>query len=319
MGERFGHLWRRLTEYPAWEVAVELALLWLIVFAVYRFVRGTRAAGALKGLVLILIVGTLAVRLIGDQQFPRITALYSKFVTIALVAMVVTFQPELRRALIRIGETPFFRSSSSSVRSTVEAVVSAVEFLSKNKFGGLIAIERTIGLRDAIETGQILNADVSAPLLQSIFWPNNPLHDMAVVIRGGKIVAAGVQFPLADPADVGDPTLGTRHRAAIGMARVSDALIVVVSEETGAISLADGASFRRWLTPEDLGSELVKRLARSASASSAASATAEGPGGFSDRGADDSGGSGDSAMGLAPPPIARLDAREPSDKEKKLA
>lgn len=263
MFERFSHVARRLGEYPFWEVAIELVVLWLIVYAVYRFVRGTRAAGALKGLLFLLIVGTLAFRFIGDQQFPRLTALYSKFITIALIALVVTFQPELRRALIRLGETPFFRTSTTQVRPVVDAVVAAATFLSKNKFGALIAIERSIGLRDAIETGQSLNADLSPALLESIFWPNNPLHDMAVVVRGTRIIAAGVQFPLADPADVSDPSLGTRHRAAIGMARVSDALVLVVSEETGAISLADGTTFQRWLSPENLRDEILRRLTRS--------------------------------------------------------
>jgi diadenylate cyclase len=262
LGDRFSHLVQRITDYPWWEISIELTVLWLVVYSAYRFVRGTRAAGALKGLLFLLIIGTLVFRFFGDQQFPRLTALYSKFITIALIALVVTFQPELRRALIRLGETPFFRTSGSEVRRTVEAIVSAAEFLSKNKFGAIMAIERNIGLRDAIETGQPVNADVSAPLLESIFWPNSPLHDMAVVIRGQKIIAAGVQFPLADPADVPDAMLGTRHRAALGMARVSDALVVVVSEETGAISLAEGTQMTRWLTPEQLRAELMRRLSR---------------------------------------------------------
>ncbi len=263
MGERFSHLVQRITDYPWWEISIELIVLWLVVYSVYRFVRGTRAAGALKGLLFLLVIGTLVFRFLGDQQFPRLTALYSKFITIALIALVVTFQPELRRALIRLGETPFFRTSGSEVRKTVDAIVAAAEFLSKNKFGAILAIERNIGLRDAIETGQPVNADVSAPLLESIFWPNSPLHDMAVVIRGQKIIAAGVQFPLADPTDVPDAMLGTRHRAALGMARVSDALVVVVSEETGAISLAEGTQMTRWLTPEQLRAELMRRLSRS--------------------------------------------------------
>jgi len=263
MFERFRQIIGRLGEYPLWEVAVELLVIWVLVYTVYRFIRGTRAAGALKGLLIVLILGTLVVRVLGDQ-FPRLAVLWNLVLGFAAIALLVTFQPELRRALIRLGEAPFFRTGAQDVAPVVEAITSACEFLSKNKFGAIIAIERNVGLRDMIETGRILRADVSAALLQSIFWPNNPLHDMGVVIGGGKILAAGVQFPLAEPGEMPDPRLGTRHRAAVGLARVSDAIVVVVSEETGAISIAEGRSLDRWLTPEALRRELTRRLTRSA-------------------------------------------------------
>ena len=263
MQERALQVIQRLLEYRPWEVAVELVVLWLIVYVAYRFVRGTRAAGALKGLVLVLVVGTLGVRVLGDRFFPRLSVLYDNFLGFAAIALVVTFQPELRRALIRLGETPFFKPGATEVKPVVEAVASACDFLSRNKFGAIIAIERSVGLREVMESGRIINAEVSSDLLNSIFWPNSPLHDMAVVISGKKIVAAGVQFPLAEPGDMPvQENLGTRHRAAVGMARVSDALVIVVSEETGAISLADGRDLTRWLTPAALAQELTARLAR---------------------------------------------------------
>ena len=136
----------------------------------------------------------------------------------------------------------------------------ACELLSKNQFGALIAIEGRVGLRELIERGTAINADVSAELLQAIFWPNSPLHDMGVIVRGNKVLAAGVQFPLAEPADMPDQRLGTRHRAALGLARITDTIIIVVSEETGAISLAHHGRLSRWLTPEGLQSELHRRL-----------------------------------------------------------
>src|SRR5690606_38172125 len=174
--------------------------------------------------------------------------------------------PELRRALMRMGELPAARSlfgnlqSQKDVDEMIAAVCGAASLLSKSKFGGIIAIERQTGLRDFIEGGRPLNADVSQDLLLAIFWPNNPLHDMGVVMRGKKIVAAGVQFPLAEPNEISDPNLGTRHRAAVGLSRVSDALVVVVSEETGAISLGEGGRLRRWLSVETLEEELRKGL-----------------------------------------------------------
>lgn len=265
MFERVSQVVQRLLEYRPWEVGIELAILWLFVYVVYRFVRGTRAAGALKGLVVLLIVGTLGVRVLGERFFPRLSVLYDNFLGFAAIALVVTFQPELRRALIRLGETPFFRASTPEVKPVIEAIAGACEYLSRNKFGAILAIERSVGLREMIESGRIINAEVSSDLLTSIFWPNSPLHDMAVVISGKKIVAAGVQFPLAEPGDMPvQENLGTRHRAGVGLARVSDALVVIVSEETGAISLADGRELTRWLTPAALAQELTARLGRAA-------------------------------------------------------
>lgn len=268
--DRLTQLVSRLGEYAWWEVVVEVGILWLLIYAIFRFVRGTRAAGALKGLLLILVVATIVVRVVAAEAFPRLGVLYDKFLGIAAIALVVTFQPELRRALIRLGETPFFRGADPEMPRVVDAVVDACAFLSKNKFGAIIAMERKVGLRETAETGRLLDADVSAPLLCTIFWPSTPLHDMGVVIRGNRIVSAAAQFPLADAAEMSDQHLGTRHRAAIGLARSTDALVVVVSEETGAISLAEGTKLDRWLTPEVLRRELLERLRQVARESDAA-------------------------------------------------
>jgi diadenylate cyclase len=261
MAERIDQLLARLSDYSWWEVALEVAVLWLLVYAVLRFVRGTRAAGALKGMVILFFGGWLVIRLLSlADLFPRLAIIYNLLLGYAAIALVVTFQPELRRALIRLGETPLLRGSGAAVRPIVDAVTDSMTFLSKNRFGAIIAIERQVGLRDATETGRTLNADLSSELLSSIFWPNSPLHDMGVVIRGSRVLAAGVQFPLADPGDMPDGHLGTRHRAAVGLARSTDAIVIVVSEETGAISLADGSQFLRWLTPQALREHLLRRL-----------------------------------------------------------
>lgn len=273
--ESIRQLVSRLGGYNPLEVALELLVIGGVVYVVWRFVRGTRAAGALRGILVVLLV-VLGLRLLAPSDaFERLAFLFDNLLGFAVVAVVIIFQPELRRAMSRIGEAPLFRGEGADVAPVVEALCSASGFLSKSKFGGLIAIERRVGLREFIETGKILNADVSAELIQSIFWPNSPLHDMGVVIRGNRIVAASVQFPLADPSDVSDAQMGTRHRAAIGLTRVSDALVIVVSEETGAISLAERGRLLRWLSVESLEEELRSRLARIVSEDEGASKKAE--------------------------------------------
>lgn len=265
--EWLNQFWGRVQGYSPWQTLVELLIIGAIVYVVVRFVQGTRAAGALRTLLLVLVISTVLVRLASQRDmFPRLSQLYTRFLGFLAIALVVIFQPELRRALIRMGELPavgpLLRGMQGAGDATpvVDAVVSACRFLSKNKFGAIIAVERQVGLREVIEGAKPLNADVSAELLQSIFWPNNPLHDMGVVIRGRKIVAASAQFPLADPDEVSDARLGTRHRAAVGLTRATDAVVIVVSEETGAISIAERGVLLRWLTPESLRDELLRRL-----------------------------------------------------------
>ncbi len=137
----------------------------------------------------------------------------------------------------------------------------AAAFLSRRKIGALIAIEREVGLGGIAESGTRLNADISAPLLNTIFWPNSPLHDLGVVISNGRIMYAGVQFPLAESGEL-ERELGSRHRAAVGMSQESDAVVLVISEETGDISVADRGQLLRKLTPESLRSLLAELLGR---------------------------------------------------------
>ena len=263
MTDRFRQLLERLGEYAWWQVLLELAVIWLVVYAVARFVRGTRAAGAVKGFLVVAAAVMLLLGIFGQANlFPRLSILIEWFLALAAFAIVVIFAPELRRALLRLGERALSFGQRPEVGPVIDAVVNASRFLSKNKFGAIIAIERRVGLRDAIENGRSLNADVSAPLINSIFWPNSPLHDMGVVIRGDKVIAAGVPFPLVDPAELPAEHLGTRHRAAIGLSRQSDALVIVVSEETGAISVAESGRLDRWLTPEALRERLIEGLSQ---------------------------------------------------------
>lgn len=265
MIEGFRQLLTRLSGYAPVEVAVELLIIWVVIYLVIRFLRGTRGAGIIKGLAVILIVGTLLIRILGQEgeHFQRLTFLYDRALGFAAIALLVVFQPELRRALIRVGETQFFRPGRSEIAPMIEAVIAACEFNSKNKFGLLIAIERSVGLGGLVEGGTPLNADVSPRLLQSIFWPNSALHDLGVVIRNGKVLAAGVQFPLAEIGDL-DRSLGARHRAAVGITQETDCIAVVVSEETGDISLSERGRLFKGLTSDELRRLLADRLLQSA-------------------------------------------------------
>lgn len=255
-------LFDRIQDYDWRVVAVEIVVLWMLVYAAFRFVRGTRAAGALKGLLVVLIVGTVGIRLVGQQDLlARLGVLWDSFLGVSAIALIVIFQPELRRALIRLGEAPLLRQQQQQqVTAVVESIVDAADFLSKNRFGAIIAVERKVGLRDLATHGRPLNADVSADLLRTIFWPNSPLHDMGVVISGGRIIAGSVPFPLADEGEMVEGRLGTRHRAAVGLTKATDAVCVVVSEETGGISIALDGKLNRWLTLERLRAQLRDRL-----------------------------------------------------------
>ena len=233
----------RVTSYNPIVVIVELLLIGAVVWWVTRFLRGTRGARLVKGAALVLagvyIVIRLLPRNIGNETlgWDRLEFLWGKFLLFAFVSALVAFQPELRRALIQIGQTRFFRGTQNEIEAMIDALVDSAGYLSRNKIGAVVAIERSVGLASLIETGTILDADVTPGLLNTIFYPGSALHDMGLIISGTRVAAAGCQFPLAESEDV-DPSLGSRHRAALGLAQESDAVVLVVSEETGRISVA---------------------------------------------------------------------------------
>ena len=243
---------RALQGYPWYQVAIELLLIGLFVHWVLRFLRGTRGARLLKGIAFVLISLFLIIQLLASQfQLERIKFLYTQFLTFATYAIVVVFQPELRRALLRLGETRLFRGWSQQINEEIEALVESAAFLSRRKIGALVAIEREVGLGGIAESGTRINADLTSELLNTIFWPNSPLHDLGVVVSQGRVAYAGVQFPLAESGDL-ERELGSRHRAAVGMSQESDAVVLVVSEETGDVSIAERGQLIRKLTPEGL-------------------------------------------------------------------
>ena len=270
MAERFVQLLTRLRGYNPIEVAIELAIIWIVVYLVFRFLRGTRAARMFKGLGVVLIMTSLLILVLArENAFQRIQFLYKGFLGFAAIAMVVIFQPELRRALVRLGEAKLFRSAGAAMDPVIDQIIVAVTYMAKNKIGALIAIERDVLLGGIIEVGTRLNAEVSAELLQTIFWPGSALHDMGVVSRDNKIIAAGVQFPLAEGGDIAQE-LGSRHRAALGLSQEVDCLVIVVSEETGAISLAERGQLVRKLSPDALRGMLKRGLKQTVQPAAAA-------------------------------------------------
>jgi diadenylate cyclase len=261
----FSDFLRAISSYPWWQVLIELLIIGSVVYWVISFLQGTRGARLLKGIVVLLITIYVVVRLLaGRFGLQRIEFLYGRFLLAAGFAIVVVFQPELRRALMRLGETRLFRSFSTQLNDDIDALVESATFLSRRKIGAVVAIERDVGLGGIAETGTRLNAELTAELLNTIFWPNSPLHDLGVVVSNGRLTYAGVQFPLAESGEL-EKELGSRHRAAVGMSQETDAVVMVVSEETGDISIAERGQLLRKLTPETLRGLLSELLGRAES------------------------------------------------------
>jgi len=219
-----------------WRDLLDILILSSLFYWLFRFIRGTRAAQMFVGLVIILVASFLA----GTLQLNGLNWLISSLKTVWVLAFLILFQPELRKALTSLGGGRMFRSFTRTTESfTLRELVRAVESLSDKGTGALIVIERNVGLRNIVETGTPLDAKVTAELLVTIFTPPSPLHDGAVVISGSQLVAAGCILPLSQNPRLAY-ALGTRHRAALGITEETDAIAVVVSEETAQISIAEG-------------------------------------------------------------------------------
>ncbi len=264
--ERLSDLVDRLATYVWWEVALELIFIWIFVYAVARFVQGTRAAGALKGVLVLFLLLTLGAKILaGSDAFPRIGFLFEKVLGVIALGLIVIFQPELRRAVMKLGETSLgFRGTPSEIAAIAKELSDAAGYLSKARFGAIMVVQRQEGTKALLDSGggTLMNAQLSSRLLQTIFFPGSALHDLAVLIRGQQIVAAGVQLPLADPSEMPDPSLGSRHRAALGVSKEQDVVVVVVSEETGAVRIAERGRLSQPMTPAALRIELAKRLGK---------------------------------------------------------
>jgi diadenylate cyclase len=251
----------RVARYDWWVVAIELLLIGLVVYWAVDFLEGTRGERLFHGVIFILIAGFLILKLVvGRFAFERLQYLYNGFLIAVLIIAVTAFQPEIRGALMRIGRTSFLTRSSHLLSRTAEEIITAVTELAAAKTGAIIVIEKKVALGEFIETGIEIDAKVTAELLKTIFYPDTPLHDMAVIIRGDRAVAAGVQLPLAETGSINGVELGSRHRAAIGITTGSDAICLVVSEETGTISLAQNGQLTKGISESDLRKHLISTM-----------------------------------------------------------
>lgn len=251
---------------------IDIIIVAFLAYKLIELLRETRAGLLMKGIIGIILVYVVAKVL----QLRAVSAIIQLLISYGVFALLIVFQPELRKILEQLGRTSFSLTqlrkalagigsnvnsmeSRSVTTKAINAICDACAILSKDRIGALIVIERKTRLGDIISTGTIVDASPSAELIKNIFFPNSPLHDGAMVIRDGRVHAAGCFLPLSNNYDI-SRTLGTRHRAALGMSEVSDALVVVVSEETGAISVAKNSKLNLRLTVNSLNSILCDEL-----------------------------------------------------------
>ena len=242
---------------------IDVAVVAFILYQLLRLLRGTQGIQILVGLVLLAVIGILSTTF----NLILLSWLFRNATFFIIIAVIVMFQPELRRAFDQLGRIghigrPLSRFNSRQYNQAISEAIHATERLSMKKTGALIAFEREVGLEDYAATGVRINGEISAEMLQSIFYPNSPLHDGAVIVRGNRIIAAGCLLPLPEEGTVKE-RLGTRHRAALGLSLASDALVLVVSEETGNISVIEEGKISKNLDPDDLRRRIALRVTSS--------------------------------------------------------
>lgn len=242
-----------------WRAAFEIFLLSVVIYFILRFIRGTRGSRVLIGLASLLLVITLLSQIF---DLRTIQWILRHFFTFFVVALLVIFQPELRRALAEVGSQPIFFTTSNEL-ALVNTLVKTCQSFSSKRVGAIIALEREIGLRGYAETeaesGVMVDALLSQEPLEQLFYPNSPLHDGGVVIQNDRVMAAACLFPLSQRANLAK-SMGTRHRAALGLSEETDAIVLVVSEETGNISVATHGTLHSNLDSEKLRALLTRLI-----------------------------------------------------------
>lgn len=231
---------------------LEIAILWYVIYMLLLFVKGTRTAQLLKGLVLIGIIFVMAQQLGLDTINWALTRLFP----ISVIALVIIFQPELRRGLAQLGQFGIHQENIEVIDEIVKAAVN----MSRKKIGALIVIERETGLKNYIESGIPIDSKVTHYIFESIFIPSSPLHDGAAIIQHGKLIAAGCVLPLPQEEKGFARSFGMRHRAAVGITEETDAVSVAISEETGAMSVANNGRLIQHLDEEGLSKTLKNIL-----------------------------------------------------------
>ncbi len=235
-------MWDFIGKY--WRDGIEILVLAFCLYQIYRSFRATRGAQILVGLGFILVVLALVTQLF---QFEVIGWLITRSAAVLAFALLVIFQPELRNALARLGSSKIFSFSSKRRLAFVERLADAVVILSKKRIGALFAIQRDISLKEQLETGVVLDANFSSELAMCVFFPKSPLHDGGMIIADDRVAGAACVFPVTEK-EMQDRSTGLRHRAAIGLTERTDAIAIVVSEETGSISISENGQLQRNLT-----------------------------------------------------------------------
>lgn len=239
-----------------WRVTLEIALLAVAIYYMLMFVRGTRGWSVAIGFLLLMGM-TLAA---WELKLDVVVWLLGKFLPFSAFAVLVIFQPELRRMLSELGSLSMFYTTREQ-REKIEVIIQTVERLAEVHIGALIAVEQAIQLQDVVESGIVVDCEATPEMLETIFFPNNAIHDGGVIMRGDRIAYAACIFPLTQRQDL-NKSLGTRHRAAIGLTEETDAVVVVVSEETGLISYAYKGQLTRGVSQEELRAFLTSVLVK---------------------------------------------------------
>src|SRR5690242_13350880 len=242
-----------------WRAVLEIVILTVGIYYSFRFVRGTRGAPVVTGFLVVLLTFVLVSFLL---QLKVLRYLLSAFTAYFSLGILVIFQPELRRMLAELGNLPLFATAHEQ-RENIEVIIQTVERLSEVRIGALLAIEQSIQLQEAVESGMVVDCEATPEMLETIFFPNNAIHDGGVILKGDRIAYAACIFPLTQRQDL-SKSLGTRHRAAIGLSEETDAIVVAVSEETGAVSYAYKGQFVRGVTFEALRAFLTSVLVSNA-------------------------------------------------------
>lgn len=242
--------WSQLLTWRMLANILDIIVVWYFVYKLIMLIRGTKAVQLFKGILVIALIKIVSWYL----GLRTVSYIMDQFINWIVIALIVIFQPEIRRGLEHIGRgSLLMRGNNPKLEQEnhlIKALDKAIQYMSKRRIGALITIQMNTGLEDYIETGIDLDADVTGELLINIFIPNTPLHDGAVIIRDGKIAVAAAYLPLSE-SNLIPKELGTRHRAAVGISEVTDALTIVVSEETGGVTLTKNNELMRDLTRDD--------------------------------------------------------------------
>ncbi|PSQ99513.1 MAG: TIGR00159 family protein [Bacteroidetes bacterium QS_9_68_14] len=255
--------------------AVEITLVAYLLYRLYQLMRGTIAVQIFFGIVALVLVQMLVIA----ADMTMLGAIFSKVGEVFVLAVIILFQPEIRRLLLMIGQNPLVRRlvSSPAQEELIDEVVEAVKDMSEQKIGALIAFQRSTGLRSYVETGADIGAQVTSDLLVTIFYAQNPLHDGAAIIQNRRLEAARCILPVSTSMNL-SPQMGLRHRAAVGLTEQTDAFVVIVSEETGEISVSEKGDLDSGFSPHDFRERLRQALSPQTRSAGTSGASASGPG-----------------------------------------